>query len=130
MTTPDPGAPPAASPDDPVEAYFAAAPEPQRSTLLAMRATLAQSLPDAEQVLSYGVPTFKVRGKGVAGLASYAQHCGYLPMSGSVTAALADRLAGFSVTKGSVRVPADRPLPDDLIEALVDARLAELGLTR
>lgn len=115
---------------DPVEAYFNAAPEPQRSTLLAMRATVTRLLPDAAQVLSYGVPTFKVRGKGVAGLACYAQHCGYLPMSGSVTATLADELAGYSVTKGSVRVPADRPLPEELIVALVDARLAELGTTR
>jgi uncharacterized protein YdhG (YjbR/CyaY superfamily) len=115
---------------DPVEAYFSAQPEPQRTTLLAMRATLERLLPDAAQTLSYGVPTFKVRGKGVAGLAGYAQHCAYLPMSGSVTAALADRLAGWPVTKGSVRVPADQPLPDDLVTALVDARLAELGMTR
>jgi uncharacterized protein YdhG (YjbR/CyaY superfamily) len=115
---------------DAVEAYFAAQPEPQRTTLLAMRATLARLLPDADEVLSYGVPTFKVGGKGVAGLAAHAKHCGYLPMSGSVTHALAERLTGYSVTKGSVRVPADQPLPEDLIAALVDARLAELGSTR
>ena len=113
-----------------VEAYYDAQPEPQRTTLLAMRATVSRLLPNSEQVLSYGVPTFKVRGKGVAGLAGFAAHCGYLPMSGSVTAALADRLAGHSVTKGSVRVPVDQPLPDELIEALVDARLAELGMPR
>ena len=121
---------PSPEPADPVEAYFAAAPEPQRSTLLAMRATVARLLPGANQVLSYGVPTFKVRGKGVAGLACYSAHCGYLPMSGSVTATLAEQLAGYSVTKGSVRVPADQPLPEELIEALVDTRLAELGMTR
>jgi uncharacterized protein YdhG (YjbR/CyaY superfamily) len=115
---------------DDVEAYFDAQPEPQRSTLLVMRATLARLLPDAEQVLSYGAPTFKVGGKGVAGLAGYARHCGYLPMSGSVTAALGERLARYAVTKGSVRVPADQPLPEDLLVALVDARLAELGLSR
>lgn len=119
-----------AAADDPVEAYYAAAPEPQRATLLAMRAVVARLLPEADQVLSYGVPTFKLRGKGVAGLACYTQHCGYLPMSGSVTATLADQLAGYSVTKGSVRVPADQPLPGELIEALVDARLAELGSSR
>jgi uncharacterized protein YdhG (YjbR/CyaY superfamily) len=116
--------------NDQVEAYYAAQPEPQRSTLLAMRATLARLLPDAEQVLSYGVPTFKVRGRGVAGLAGYAKHCGYLPMSGSVTEAQADRLSGYSVSKGSVRVPIGQPLPPDLIAALVDARLAELGMAR
>ena len=118
------------APADAVEAYYAQQPEPQRSTLLAMRTTLARLLPAAEQVISYGVPTFKFRGKGVAGLAGFTSHCGYLPMSGSVTSVLAERLDGYSVTKGSVKTPIDQPLPDDLIEALVDARLAELALPR
>lgn len=113
-----------------VDNYLAGVPEPQRATLTAVRATLERLLPDAEQTISYGVPTFKVNGKGVAGFASFTKHCGYLPMSGSVTAAVADRLEGFSITKGSVKFPVDQPLPEPIVEALVDARLAELGLTR
>ncbi len=113
-----------------VDSYLAGVPEPQRSTLAAVRATLEGLLPDAEQTISYGVPTFKVNGKGVAGFAAYSKHCGYLPMSGSVTAAIADRLAAFSITKGSVKFASDAPLPEPIVEALVDARLAELGLTR
>lgn len=113
-----------------VDAYLAAVPEPQRTTLAAMRATLEALLPAAEQTISYGAPTFKVRGKGVAGFAAFARHCSYLPMSGSVTAALSDELRGYETTKGSVRVPIDRPLPEPLVRALVDTRLRELGLDR
>lgn len=113
-----------------VEAYFDRLDDPQRSTLRAVRAVLERLLPDADQVLSYGVPTFKVRGKGVAGLAAFARHCGYLPMSGSVTESLSDLLAGHDVTKGSVRFPVDEPLAEDVVVALVDARLAELGMSR
>ena len=51
--------------------YLAAVPEPQRSTLERMRAILAALLPEAEQGIAYGVPCFKVGGKGVAGFASY-----------------------------------------------------------
>jgi uncharacterized protein YdhG (YjbR/CyaY superfamily) len=116
--------------DEKVTAYFDSAPEPQRQTLLAMREILSGLLPDAAEVISYGVPTFKVRGKGVAGLAWYAKHCSYLPMSGSVTATLSERLAGYKTTKGAVQFPADMPLPADLIADLVQARLAELGFSR
>ena len=65
-----------------VDAYMEGVPEPQRSTLAQVRATLEALLPDAEQTISYGSPTFKVGGKGVAGFAAFAHHCSYLPMSG------------------------------------------------
>lgn len=110
-----------------VDAYLAGVPEPQRSTLSQVRATLADLLPDAEQTISYGAPTFKLRGKGIAGFASFARHCSYLPMSGSVTAALSDQLDGYETTKGSVKFPVDQPLPQPLVRALVEARLSELG---
>ncbi len=62
--------------------------------------------------------------------AAFGHHCSYLPMSGSVTAALAEELSGYETTKGSVKFPADAPLPEPILRALVDARLAELGLSR
>ena len=91
-----------------VDAYLEGVPEPQRSTLARVRTTLEALLPDAEQMITYGSPTFKVGGKGVAGFAAFARHCSYLPMSGGVTAALADELAGYETTKGSVQVPGGR----------------------
>jgi uncharacterized protein YdhG (YjbR/CyaY superfamily) len=112
-----------------VDAYLAGVPEPQRSTLAALRGTLESLLPGAEQVISYGAPTFKVRGKGVAGFAGFARHCSYLPMSGSVTAAVGDQLAGYETTKGSLKFAVDAPLPEPVVRALVDVRLAELGLS-
>ena len=113
-----------------VDDYVAGVPEPQRSTLAQIRAILESLLPDAEQVITYGSPTFKVGGKGVAGFAAFARHCTYMPMSGSVTASLADELVGYETTKGSVKFPVDHPLPEPIVRALVDARLAELGLSR
>lgn len=118
------------APGDAAQEYFDAAPEPQRTTLLTMWAVLRELLPEAEVTKSYGVPTLKVAGKGVAGLAHYARHCSYLPMSGSVTATLADQLADRPTSKGAVMMPVDQPLPADLLRLLVDTRLAELGRTR
>ena len=110
-----------------VDDYLAAAPEPQRSTLGQLRATLAALLPEAEQGIAYGVPCFKVGGKGVAGFAAYPKHCSYLPMSGSITAELADELAGYVTSKGSVQFATDAPLPPELVGRLVQARQAEIA---
>ena len=110
-----------------VAAYFDAVPEPQRTTLLAVHATLEHLLPEADQVIAYGVPSFKVDGKGVAGVGWYKNHCTYFPMSGSVTAELADELEGYVTAKGSLRFAADRPLPESLVARLVRARRAEIA---
>jgi uncharacterized protein YdhG (YjbR/CyaY superfamily) len=114
-----------------VDEYLGAVPEPQRSTLEHVRATLAALLPEAEQGIAYGVPCFKVAGKGVAGFAFYKNHCTYFPMSGSITAELADDLTGFVTAKGSIRFPNDEPLSDTLVAKLVEARQREIaGTTR
>ena len=63
----------------------------------------------------------------VAGFAWYKDHCTYLPMSGSITAELADELSGFVTAKGSVQFPTDEPLPADLIARLVGARRREIA---
>lgn len=110
-----------------VDDYLAAVPEPQRSTLEGLRATLAELLPEAEQGIAYGIPCFKVRGKGVAGFGFYKEHCTYFPMSGSITAELADELTGYTTAKGSIRFPVDEPLPTALVTRLVQARRREIA---
>lgn len=110
-----------------VDDYLAAVPEPQRSTLEGLRATLVALLPEAEQGIAYGIPCFKVAGKGVAGFASYSNHCSYFPMSGSVTTELADDLREFVTAKGSIQFPTDEPLPAPLVARLVEARRREIG---
>jgi uncharacterized protein YdhG (YjbR/CyaY superfamily) len=106
-----------------VDDYLATVPEPQKSTLEGMRATLA----DAEQGIAYGVPCFKVGGKGVAGFGFYKNHCTYFPMSGSITAELADDLKHYVTAKGSIQFPTDEPLPDALVARLVEARQREIA---
>ncbi len=114
---------PAASIDE----YLAAVPEPGRTTLSRLRTTLRELLPDAEEAISYGAPAFKVNGKAVAGFTASKGHLTYLPHSGSVLGTMAERLEGYSYGKGSLKFPLDQSLPDDLVKALVAARLAELA---
>lgn len=110
-----------------VDAYLAGVSEPARGTLSVVRDRLRALLPDAEEVISYGVPAFAVNGTAVAGYAAAKKHCSYLPMSGSVLSDMADQLSGYQWSKGALRFPVDEPLPADLIAALVQARLALLS---
>lgn len=109
-----------------VDDYLRGVEEPKRSTLEALRRTILQVVPDAEQVISYRVPAFKVEGKTVAGFAAFRDHLSYLPFSGSVLPQLAEQLEGYSMTKSALHFPIDRPLPKALVERLIAVRLSEI----
>lgn len=111
-----------------IDSYLAGLDEPGRATLQQLRRSILSVVPEAEQGLSYGVPAFNVAGKAVAGFAAHASHLSYLPHSGSVLGSLAEELAGYRTTKGSLHFPVDQPLPDAVVSRLVGARLRELGL--
>jgi uncharacterized protein YdhG (YjbR/CyaY superfamily) len=67
-----------------VDEYLRRIEEPKKSTLEMLRRTILEVVPEAEQVISYRVPAFRVDGKTVAGFAAFKNHLSYLPFSGSV----------------------------------------------
>jgi uncharacterized protein YdhG (YjbR/CyaY superfamily) len=85
-----------------VDAYLAEVDEPKRSTLQALRRTILEIVPDAEQLISYRIPAFRVQGKIVAGFAAFRNHLSYLPFSGSVLPQLADGLEDYTMTKSAL----------------------------
>jgi uncharacterized protein YdhG (YjbR/CyaY superfamily) len=113
-------------PAEKVDEYLRAVEEPKRSTLQTLRRTILEVVPEAEEVISYRVPAFRVGGKTVAGFAAFKDHLSYLPFSGSVLGLLADELSGFTMTKSSLHFPIDCPLPKALVEKLISVRLAEI----
>ena len=111
-----------------IDRYLAALDEPQRSTLEALRKSIMEAVPQAEQCISYGAPAFKLQGKTVAGFAAFQNHLSYLPHSGSVLATLPDDVAPYETSKGSLKFASNNPLPTRLVMKLVRARMQELGL--
>jgi len=105
-----------------VDEYLRGIEEPKRSTLEALRGTILEIVPDAEQVISYKVPAFRVEGRIVAGFAAFKDHLSYLPFSGSVLPELAGELEGYTMTKSALHFPVDRPLPKTLVRKLIAAR--------
>jgi uncharacterized protein YdhG (YjbR/CyaY superfamily) len=108
-----------------VDEYLDGLEEPKRSTLQALRRDILEIAPDAEQVISYNVPAFRVDGTIVAGFAAFENHLSYLPFSGSVLSDLTDELAGYTMTKSALHFGVDRPLPKRLVEQLIAVRRAE-----
>ena len=108
-----------------IDEYLRLLEEPKRSTLAALRRTILEIVPDAEQVISYRVPAFRVDGVTVAGFAAFRDHLSYLPFSGSVLSQLSGELQGYSMTKSALHFPVDRTLPKPLVRKLIAARLGK-----
>jgi uncharacterized protein YdhG (YjbR/CyaY superfamily) len=113
-----------------VDNYLAGIEEPKRSTLQALRRTILEIVPEAEEVISYRVPAFRVGGQTIAGFAAFKNHLSYLPFSGSVLPQLADELRGYAMTKSALHFPVDRPLPKSLVKRLIAARLRDTSVSR
>lgn len=108
-----------------VDEYLASVPEPARSTLKRVRATIRSVVPpEATEVISWRMPMFKYKGL-LVGFAAFSNHCSFFPMSSSVIAALKNELKDFSTSKGTIRFPLDKPLAAALVKKLVKARIAQ-----
>ena len=108
-----------------IDEYLARVEEPQRSTLQALRKTILEIIPEAEQCITYQVPTFKIDGKGISGFAAFKKHCSYFPMSGSVFSQLKQEVAKYKTSSGALQFAVDQPLPKSLVGKLIKVRLAE-----
>jgi uncharacterized protein YdhG (YjbR/CyaY superfamily) len=121
-TRPAAGASPAAR----VRAYFAAQPVATRRVLTQLREIITTTMPAAEEAFSYGIPGFRLHGRPFLWYAGWAAHCSVYPITAGIRTAYAERLAGYSTSKGTVRFPLDQPLPRGLVRTLVKARAAEM----
>ena len=125
-TATDPGLDCCAVSIEEIDEYLRTVEEPKRSTLEALRRTILEIVPEAEQVISYRVPAFRVHGQVIAGFAAFKDHLSYLPFSGSVLEQLVDELDGYAMTKSSLHFPVAQDLPKALVEKLIATRLAEV----
>ena len=108
-----------------VAEYYQQQSSPQLETLLTMRERILQVIPDAVEVMKYGMPTFMINDVAIAGIMAHKNHVGYYPYSGSVLAQFPELLEKYSSTKSALHVPIDRPLAKSVIKQLLQARLAQ-----
>ena len=110
---------------DPIDTFLTAIPEPQRTTLEKLRATIRSAAPEAEEVINYGVPMFRLGGKNLVSFGAAKTHCAFYVQSPAVMEALADELEAYDTLKGTIRFTPDKPIPAALVKKIVKARIAE-----
>jgi uncharacterized protein YdhG (YjbR/CyaY superfamily) len=105
--------------------YLAVVTEDKRGALQKLRRAIKAAAPKAEECISYQIPAFRLNGKFLVAYGAATNHCAFYP--GSTVNALKEELKGYNTSKGTIRFPADKPLPTALVRKLVRLRIEEKG---
>jgi uncharacterized protein YdhG (YjbR/CyaY superfamily) len=105
-----------------IDAYIATFPVEIQGILQEIRATIKAAAPEAEEKISYQMPTFFLNGNLIH-FAAFKHHIGLYPTPNGVEA-FAQELSQYKGAKGSVQFPLDQPMPLDLISRIVKYRIA------
>ena len=106
-----------------IDEYIKTFPEDVQSILEKMRQTIRKAAPEAEEAISYQIPTFKLNGNLVH-FAAFKNHIGFYPTSSGIEA-FKKELSPYKGAKGSVQFPIEKPIPYDLVKKIVIFRMKE-----
>lgn len=106
-----------------IDEYISGFPSDVQSVLQTLRQTIHQAAPDALEKISYGMPTFTLKGNLVH-FGAFKTHIGFYPTPSGIEN-FKDELAVYKGAKGSVQFPLDEPLPLDLVRRIVEFRVEE-----
>lgn len=109
--------------ENPIDSYIRKFPPDVQEKLEQMRLTIRLGAPEAQERISYQMPTFYL-GSNLVHFAAYKNHIGFYPAPSGVEA-FKERLAGYKCSKGAIQFPLNQPLPTDLILEIVKFRVEE-----
>ena len=107
-----------------IDEYLALLSNDKRAVLEKLRKAIKSAAPKAEECISYQIPGFRLSGRLLVSFGAAAKHCAFYPGAHPVKAHQ-DELKAYETSKGTIRFPADRPLPVALVWKLVKTRIAE-----
>jgi len=108
--------------------YLASLPPDQQAELSRVRDIITQVAPSADEVIGYGMPVFKYKGKYVIGFSAFKNHMSIFPGPEAI-AHVAQQLTDYKTAKGTVQFTAAKPLPKKLIVAIVQYRIKAIEST-
>jgi uncharacterized protein YdhG (YjbR/CyaY superfamily) len=106
-----------------VEEYFSWFPQETQEKMSQVKSAILKVMPQAEEGISYAMPTYKYKGL-LAHYAAYEKHIGFYPGSLAIEVFAAD-IKGYKSAKGSIQFPLNKPMPLDLVTRIVEFRLKE-----
>ncbi len=108
-----------------IDDYLAVLSDDKRAALEQLRQAIRAIAPNAEEYLYYQLPAFRLHGKRLVAFGAAANHCSLYPLSAAVNKAFAGDLKNYDTSPGTIRFPADKPLPTALVRKIVKFRIAE-----
>lgn len=112
-----------------IEGYITGFPRPVQILLKKIRNGIRKALPDADESISYGIPTYKMYGRPVIYFAAFKRHYSIYPATARLVAAFKESLAPYEFNgKGTIRFPFEDPVPVGLIGRLAKFRANEVAV--
>jgi len=106
------------------EEYIATFPPDIQEKLRGIRAVIRNAVPDAEEAIRYGMPTFRLSGSNLVHFAAFRDHLGFFPTPSGVEK-FRKELTSYQTSKGTIQFPLDKPVPYDLVERIARFRAEE-----
>ena len=110
---------------DPVAAYIEALPPERQAAMRELRGAIAGAAPEAVEVITYRMPGFRLDGRFFVSYDAYKRHYSLFPATDEVIRGLGAEIEPYLAGRGTIRFPADRPIPVDLVRRVIAIRLAE-----
>jgi len=107
-----------------IDEYIALFPQDVREKLQGIRTAIRRAVPDAEEAIRYGIPTFRLEGSNLVHFAAFKDHLGFFPTASGI-AHFQKELSGYRPGRGTIRIPLDGPVPYDLVERIARFRAEE-----
>jgi uncharacterized protein YdhG (YjbR/CyaY superfamily) len=108
-----------------IDEYIAALPPDVQEKLQGIRAVIRRAAPDAEEAIRYGIPTFRQDGNNLVHFAAFKDHLSFFPTSSGV-AKFRKELSSYTLSKGTIQFPLDKPVPYNLVERITVFRTGEI----
>ena len=108
-----------------IDEYIDRFPRDTQEILKQIRTTIKKVVPDAEETISYGIPTFNLNGTYLIYFAAYKKHIGFYPVPGGIEK-IDKEFASFKTSgKGTIQFPLNKPMPLNMITKLVKFKVKE-----
>ncbi len=109
-----------------IDQYIDSFPEDVQVVLQKIRQAIREAVPEAEETISYQMPTFNLHGTYLVYFAAWKNHIGLYPVTAGMEAAFANELSGLMSSTGTIKFPLNQPIPCELIGKIAVFRAGEI----